>query len=201
MTKMSTPPASPYPAAAPTTGDEPPQVRPDRRRDLLWTLVTFLVLGVAAGLVWQWVVTPASILRTQDGAVVDQAQLGVKVNADGLFSLIGLVAGLLAGFGLVRSRRRDVLLVVLLGTVASLAAGYLALRLGMMLGDVSRSTILATPVGDRVAAPLTVISRIVLLSWPVGFLIAAVAVLWGSNREQVERDDATAVDVAAPAQP
>ncbi|GGF58280.1 hypothetical protein GCM10011519_35170 [Marmoricola endophyticus] len=145
-------------------------------------LVVFVVLGLVAGVVWQWVATAPTVLRTEDNAVMDQAQLGVKVSADGWFAVVGVVGGLVAGFGLLRPRR-DPLLVVVLGIVASVGAAYLALWLGGALAHVPRSEIRAARPGTTLTTSLTLISHAVVLAWPLGFLVAATASLWGAEKQ------------------
>ncbi|MCW2758818.1 MAG: hypothetical protein JWO46_2564 [Nocardioidaceae bacterium] len=154
-----------------------------RIADVLWVVLSLAVLGVVAALVWWKVVTPPTFQRTDggSGAVMDQLQLGRRIKADGWFSVIGLVAALGAGFALTGWRRRDPLLVVVLGTLASAGAGYLAMRLGMALGhhDVA-AEVRNAAVGARVPDSLMLISRSVLLVWPIGYLAAAMAVLLSS---------------------
>lgn len=188
---MSTTPAPAAPAAV-----DPDAPTYDRRRDVVWVLLTLLVLGAVGGLVWWAVADPPLILRTAQGAVLDQAQLGRRINADGWFAVVGFVGGAVAGFTLVRPRRRDPLLVVLLGTAAAVGAAYLALWIGTTLGDVPRAEVLDAKVGTRVTGPLQLISHLVVVAWPIGFLVAAVAVLFGGERPA--RDDPAAVDVPSP---
>ncbi|RLV48978.1 hypothetical protein D9V37_10335 [Nocardioides mangrovicus] len=165
-------------------------------RDLAWVVGTLLVLGVVAGLVWWRVADPPYYVRTSQGAVMDQAQLARRVHADGTFMVLGAVAGLLAGLGLTRTRREEPLLTLLLGVVAAVGAGFVALWLGRTLGHVDvRSAVRAAKVGAHVTDTLGVITPAVVLMWPIGYLIAAVGLLWGTS-DKTPTDPAASVTLS-----
>lgn len=152
------------------------------RADVAWVLGYFLLVGLVAGVVWWLVVSPAYYIRTSGNAVMLQGQLGVRVNADGWFVTIGLVAGALGGLALTRWRERDPLLTLLTGFVASIAGGVVALRLGEALGkrDVP-ALVKAAKVQGHVPDSLHVISSWVVIAWPVGFLLLSVLLLLGTR--------------------
>ena len=170
------------PAEAPP--QEPAAARPSggALADLVWVLGYFAVAGVVAGFVWWQVATPASYTRTSDNAVMLQVELGQRVQGDGWFVVIGLVAALLGGVVLTHWRNRRPLFVVLVGYAASLAGGFLALALGRMLGhqDVA-ALVKSAAVGSRFPDSLNVISPLVVVAWPIGFLIGSVVVIWGTK--------------------
>lgn len=173
----------------PTEESVPATPAPGVVGDIAWILGYFVVAGVVAGLLWWKVIDPPYFVRNSQGAVMDQAQLSRRVQADGWFATIGVVAGLVGGVVLTRWRDRLPLLTVLLGFVASLAGGLLALKLGTTLGhnDVS-SLVKAAKPGAHVTDSLRVISKMVLAAWPVGFLVGSVAVLWGTKGRQPHVD-------------
>jgi LPXTG-motif cell wall-anchored protein len=149
--------------------------------DLAWVLGYFAVAGAVAGFVWWKLATPAYYTRTGDNAVMLQSELGQRVQGDGWFVVVGLVAALLGGVVLTRWRRHP-LLVVLVGYAASLAGGILALALGRMLGHQDVAALAKTAaVGSRFPDSLDVISPLVVVAWPIGFLIGSVVVIWGSK--------------------
>ncbi len=150
--------------------------------DLAWVLGLFAGAGAAAGVVWWRVAPTASYTRTADNAVMLQGELGERVQADGWFVVIGLVAGLLLGLALTRWRRHHPMLVVLVGYAASLGAAALALWLGGVLGHQDVAALLRrAAVGDRIPDSLGVISHLVVIAWPIGFLIGSVGVIWGTR--------------------
>lgn len=154
-------------------------------RDVAWVVGYFVLAGVIAGLVWWQVVTPPYFVRTAQGGVMEQAQLGRRIQADGWFVTIGAVAGLVGGVVLTRWRVVLPLLTVLVGFVSSLAAGALALEIGRRLGHRDVTALLkSAKVGGHVTDKLDVISTMVVAAWPIGFLIGAVAILLGTKSRQ-----------------
>src|SRR4029077_16749404 len=150
--------------------------------DLGWVLGYFAVAGAVAGVVWWQVASPAYYTRTSDNAIMLQVELGQRVQGDGWFVVIGLVAALVGGGVLTRGRNRHLLLVVLAGYVASLAGGALALALGRLLGHQDVAALAkSTAVGSRFPDSLNVISPLVVVAWPIGFLIGSVGVIWGAK--------------------
>ncbi|MDQ6641186.1 MAG: hypothetical protein M3Y66_01655 [Actinomycetota bacterium] len=153
--------------------------------DLAWILGYFLVAGVVAGVVWWQLVDPPYFVRTSQGGVMDQAELGRRVDADGWFLAIGAVAGVLGGLALTRRRDRLPLLTLLAGSVASLGGGALALWLGQLLGHRNVETQLkAARVGAHVTDSLHVISSMVVAAWLIGFLVGSMVILWGTRARQ-----------------
>lgn len=154
-------------------------------REVTWVMGYFVVTGAVAGLVWWQVVDPPYFVRNSQGGVMAQAQLSRRVQADGWFVTIGVVAGLIGGTALTRWRDRLPLVTVVVGSVASLGGGALALGLGKLLGHRDVTALLKhAEVGAHVRDSLDVISDMVLLAWPVGFLIGTVAILWGTKGRQ-----------------
>ncbi len=155
--------------------------------DLAWVLGLFAVAGAAAGVAWWKLAKPALYTRTSDNAVMFQGELGNRVQSDGWFVVIGLVAGILVGVVLIQWRRGHPLLVVLVGYAASLGAAALAMWLGRMLGHQDVAALLRkAAVGDHIPDSLNVISRLVVVAWPIGFLIGSVVMIWGTK--SVPRD-------------
>lgn len=174
---------SPYDAAV----EHEPQERSGLIQDIGWILGYFLAAGFVAGLVWWQVVDPPYFMRTSQGGVMDQAQLSHRVRADGWFMAIGGVAGLLGGIGLTRWRDGRPVLVLLVGVVASVAAGGLALELGRLLGHRDVSALLkSATVGAHISDKLDVISPMVLAAWSMGFLVGSVAILLGTRGRHLD---------------
>ena len=154
---------------------------------MAWVLGPFLVLGLAGGVLWWLLAEPPYFVRTETTAVMGQAELGKRIPVDGIFASIGALGSLVLGFALMAWRRRDPLLVLLVGVVASVLAGYVALKLGERLGHRDVQALVARAgVGDTIVDTLSVITDWVIAAWPVGFLVAAVSSLLGSARGMAE---------------
>ncbi len=119
--------------------------------DLGWVLGYFAVAGAVAGVVWWQVASPAYYTRTSDNAIMLQVELGQRVQGDGWFVVIGLVAALIGGVVLTHWRNRHLLLVVLAGYVASLAGArrWLSRWAGCSATRTSPRSPRATAVGSR----------------------------------------------------
>lgn len=175
----------------------PPSVRTepaaDPVRDVAWVVGYFVLAGLVAGLVWWKIVDPPYFVRTTQGAAMDEAQLGRRVQADGWFMTLGALAGLFGALVLARRFGKTPLLTLLLGTVASLGGGLLALKLGTTLGhsDV-KALARSAKVGAHIPDSLGLISHMVLAAWSIGFLIGAVAILWGTRSRHRDAQDVDA---------
>ncbi len=160
----------------------------DVLRDVAWVVGTFVLLGVVGGVLWWLLAEPPYFVRTDTTAVMGQAELGKRIPVDGIFVSIGALGSAVLGFALMAWRRRDPLLVLLAGVVASVLAGFVALKLGEHLGhrDV-QALVEQAKLGAKVRDTLDVITGWVLLAWPVGFLVAAVSSLLGSSKDGSRR--------------
>jgi hypothetical protein len=151
---------------------------------VLAVLGTFLVLGVACGVLWWLLVDPAEYTRTLNGGgQMGEVDLSKRFNADGWYSVIAIVAGFLAGLGLTWWRSRDFrLTTVLLLPGAALAAAVMAL-VGRALGPGDPDVALASVQrGQAVPVQLVVDAAPGYLMWPVAVLFGALMVLWSSPR-------------------
>ncbi len=166
--------------------------RPGSASTVVWVVGCFVLAGLVAGLVWWKIIDPPYFVRTSQGAVMDQVQLGRRVQADGWFMVLGVVGGLLGALVLVRRFERAPLLTLLLGCLASVGGGLLALGLGTTLGHSDVTSLARTAkTGAHIPDSLGVISHLVLVAWPIGFLVGAVAILWGTRPRHHDsyRDD------------
>ncbi|MEV2241345.1 DUF2567 domain-containing protein [Micromonospora sp. NPDC049891] len=140
-------------AAVPTTG------RPGGPgRVVAFGAATVLVMGLlGAPLGWLWAaIAPATpVIKSGDGAVYGQAQPEQPIAADGWFSLLGLVFGVLAALAvwfLLRRYRGPVGLVV--AAAGGLAAALVAWQLGRRVGLSGYQRLLETaPDGTRFSKP------------------------------------------------
>ncbi|MTK03637.1 DUF2567 domain-containing protein [Micromonospora sp. CP22] len=121
--------------------------------------VTVLVVGVlGAPLGWLWsVLAPATpVVKSGDGAVYGQAQPEQPIAADGWFSLLGLLFGVLVALAvwlLLRRHRGPVGLVV--AVAGGLAAALVAWQVGRRIGLAEYQRLLDTaPDGTRFSKPV-----------------------------------------------
>ncbi len=160
--------------------------------DLALVAVCVVLLGLAVGLLWPQLVTPALSERTAQGISTSEVQLGRVFSADGWFVVLGFVGSFLLGALLMLRRRGHevaVLLLLLGGTY--LSARYLAQPLGVSLGPPDPVSVLTdAKVGTTAPVQLELTSRADLLSWPLGAAVGSLVVLLGVSRlEREHRDD------------
>lgn len=127
------------PAGYTADGSVPRRRRPWRRTLLvaLLSAVVALALGGPLGLLWAWLAPSVPVIDAgQSGIVVNDPSPEEYIAADGWFTLLGLVFGLLVAIVAWLLLRRDRGPFLLLGVVAgTLGAGYLvAPRVGEMIG-------------------------------------------------------------------
>lgn len=141
-----------------------------------------LILGVAAGFVWERIADPAKWEVTRTGLAMDEAaskgQFGVIV----MFVLVGVVAclawGVFAAFTL-----RDLTWVVtpFIVVLTSIAA-VIAWRLGIVLGPPDPSTVKNLSVGGHVPARLAIDGIVPFLVWPIFGLIGFIVTMLLATR-------------------
>ena len=143
---------------------------------LLAVLVAFAVSGVLAGIVWHALWTPPSGVYYQDEWVIDAAGAPRDVGGTALYVVVGLVGGLVVGFAVTLSSRRDEMLV--LGAVAvgsGIAAALMALT-GHALGPPDPRPLAAGQEDFTAAdADLRVEGKSPYVAFPAGALSAATA--------------------------
>ncbi|WP_432478718.1 hypothetical protein [Nocardioides sp. GXQ0305] len=157
-------------------------------RDVVLVVLLFALAGVVGGLVWRWIWTPMR------GTVLDgvwyPATNSSPFSATGLYVLVALVTGLLAGLigALVTDRRELVTLVLVAG--GSLLAGWVMLQVGA-IGMPADPTTLARSADDgtRLPGTLTVTGWSPLVAFPTGALLGLFVVFVGLSRKPAEQPD------------
>ncbi len=172
--------------AAPRPG--PPDSRPGRRggarSDVLVILGTYLVLGLVCGVLWWVLVQPAAYTKLSQGGSMSEVQLSKQFDADGWYTVLALVAGLLSGGLLTWWRSRDFLRTTLLVAVGSVLAAVLTAWTGHLLGPGSAELALRkASLGAQVPIPLDVSSWAPYLAWPIAALAGELMVLWSSPKD------------------
>ena len=162
-------------------------------RDAAVVVGWFVVLGVLAAVLW-WQLTPlAEYTRTSTSAEMGEEQLARQVSADGWYSTIAAVGGLLSGIGLLSLRRRDPLVMVAFVAIGGLVCAWVMLRVGLWLGPADPNSVLRhTPVGGKVPMQLQPKASGVVYIWPITALLGAIGVIWGTE----DRRPAAPADVS-----
>jgi len=170
-------PTMPSPDADESARSSSPEVA---RRDVVVVLGSFLVLGLAAGILWWLLVDPAQFTKAANGGLaMGEVELGKRFDDDGWFAVIAGVVGLFSGAVVTWWRSRDPLLTAVLVLVGSALAGSVMAALGGVLGPPDPSSVVAvTSVGDTVPMQLGVSGFVGYLVWPITALAGALLVLW-----------------------
>lgn len=156
-------------------------------RRLLLSAAAMLLVGVAAGFVWERLATPAEWEVRATGLVMDEAAAQGQFAVVVVFVLVGLVASLLLGTVTAWAWREAGWLVTPLVIATTAAASVLAWRLGVHLGPPDPSAAKDAAVGDHVPARLAIDGLAPFLVWPIfGLVGVMVATLVGAVREPVE---------------
>jgi hypothetical protein len=169
------------------------------RRTVLIHLGVYLLLGLAAGVIW-WLVTPVPHYAVADGQVsMDSVQLMTRVDADVSYILIAAVIGLISGALLSLPRRSNQVISLVAIAVGSSVAGLVMWKFGELLSpDNLQAMASKLEAGQELPIPLRLQAKSALLSFPAGALFAANAVLWvrrpPDEDEQFETEAPVVVD-------
>jgi hypothetical protein len=143
---------------------------------LLAVLVSFALSGVLAGVAWHALWTPPSGVYYQDEWVIDAAGAPQDVGGTALYVVVGLVAGLVVGFAVTLSSRRDEVLVLAAVAVGSVLAAALMAITGHALGPPDPRPLAAGQEDFTAAdADLRVEGKSPYVAFPAGALSAAAA--------------------------
>ena len=139
-------------------------------RRLLLSAAAMLLLGVAAGFVWDLLATPAEWEVSNRGLVMDEAASKGQFSVMVVFVIIGAVASLVWG-GFTAWTLRDVgWIVTPFIVVVTLIASVIAWRLGVLLGPPDPSSIKDVSVGGHIPARLGIDGFSAFLVWPISGL-------------------------------
>ena len=148
-----------------------------------------LLLGVAAGFVWERIATPAEWEVRETGLLMNEAASTGQFSVIVMFVLIGTVACLVWG-GFAAWALRDMgwmvtPFIVVLTSIASL----IAWRLGVQLGPPDPSSVRGLTVGDHVPAKLAINAVSPFLVWPIFGLAGFIGVtLLGTRLDETPYD-------------
>jgi len=148
-------------------------------------LLAFVVLGIAAGVLW-WLLAPLPEFQLVDGQPVPRSTLEdeTAVAADGWFAVCAAVGGFLSAV-LVFFWVRTVRIAALAGlTMGGLVASVVAWRLGVALGPDSLA-VQVSGLGNSAVlhGPLHVSAAGVLLVWSLASVVVYFALAAGVERK------------------
>jgi hypothetical protein len=147
-----------------------------------------LLLGVAAGFVWERLASPAEWEVRETGLVMDEAGSRGQFAVIVVFVLVGAVASLLCGLFSAWILRDIGWIVTPFIVGLTLVAAVIAWRLGVHLGPPDPSTVKGAAVGDQIPAELAVDGLAPFLMWPVFGLIGFITtMLVATTRDEVRQ--------------
>lgn len=133
-----------------------------------------LVAACVIGLALPHLADLPQAVRTSDGVVTGEVQLGKTFNDDGWLIVLGGAAGLVLGLLLVVWRRSHEVVTVVATVVCALAAAWLAGYLAWVTGPGDATSALTEArVGATAPLPVTIDSRAAYLVWPLCATLSA----------------------------
>jgi hypothetical protein len=149
-------------------------------RDVVVVLVSFLVAGVAVGLLWPQVVDPVTMTRTELGLTTGEVPLALRFEHDAWYSFLGAGVGLVLGLVLTWWRRTHETATLVAVVLSSLLAAAVSSWVGTATGPESAELVLAdAELGATAPDQVQVTAEAAYLAWPLGAVAGAVIVLWG----------------------
>ena len=147
--------------------------------ELVVVVAVLAALGVAAGVVWEWVWTPTTgVVVDHRWGPADALGLQQQFSGTGWYVVIGVVAGLVGGVLVSLVADRVPLATLAAVVVGSALAAWLMLTVGTALGPADPQHLAKTAAdGTRLPSALAVSGRSPWISFPVGAL-AGLAVVF-----------------------
>ncbi|MFF0449498.1 ABC transporter permease [Streptomyces sp. NPDC004609] len=174
------PPNGPVPPHGHYTGDVPgapadgggPGLRADLRDGVI-VVVAVALLGIALGLLWQWLAPKVPLISDGEAVFLTDTEGEESIGSDGTFALLGMVFGVITAAGVFWFRRRGGVVLVAALALGGLLGSLLAWRTGMWFGPTSDVVAHAKQVGEGVPfdAPLKMKAYGVLLAWPLAAMV------------------------------
>ena len=157
-------------------------------RDVAVVVVCQLAAACVIGLLLPHVADLAQAVRTEDGVVTGEVELGKTFNDDGWLIVLGGAAGLVLGMVLQAWRRSNEVVTLLAIVVSALAAAWLAgwIAEGTGPGDATRA-LAEAEVGATASVPVVIESRVAYLVWPLCATLSALVALLAPGSSDQER--------------
>lgn len=134
-------------------------------------LLVVVASGIPAALVWVALARPSQWVATERGLVLTEGAATGQFQVVAVFTVIGLVVGLVAGTLVHRFTRPAPWHTLVALAAASSAAALVCWRLGVWWGPAPLQQATGLEVGDAVAAPLAVDSVVPFLVWPLASVL------------------------------
>ncbi len=176
---------TPFECSLRSASNRDPDNRPDRKAVVQAAIIEgiFCCVGVLAGVVWQWLWTPAmgSVLDHK-WAPADAIALSEQFSSTGWYVVVGTVAGLVTGALVALFLDRSPLLTLAAVVVGSALAAWLMYVVGTALGPADPTTLAKTAAdGTMIPEQLKVSGKSPYIALPVGALIGVALVFLGMS--------------------
>lgn len=138
------------------------------------------LLGLLGGWLWTRLSDPPAGTVTPTGVSFGETELDQQVGVTMWFLVIGFALCVVAGFVLAWQGFHHGVATVLAVVVACVVAGLVCYWIGLhVLAPDTKAEFAAAKVGQRIATPVAIGTKIAFLGWPVGGLAGALtAMLW-----------------------
>jgi hypothetical protein len=165
-------------------------------------LIAYALVGLVAGLVWEGVWTPPTMVVQQHQAFyADYQSLRRVFTGTGLYVIVGAAASVLTALAIsVLTRQREVLVLVAV-TLGSAMAALVMREVGVSRGPADPTVLAKTTAnGSHLSGALDVSGHSPYLVWPMTalFVLALVFFAWPRSRS-AQMDDRDRFDVDDPA--
>ena len=157
-------------------------------RDVAVVVLCQLAAACVIGLLLPHVADLAQAVRTEDGVVTGEVELGKTFNDDGWLIVLSGAAGLVLGMVLQVWRRSNEVVTLLAIVVSALAAAWLAgwIAEGTGPGDATRA-LAEAEVGATASVPVVIESRVAYLVWPLCATLSALVALLAPGSSEPQR--------------
>ncbi|MCD9153238.1 hypothetical protein [Aeromicrobium duanguangcaii] len=152
------------------------------------SLLAVVASGIPAGFVWWGLGRPAQWLATERGLVLTEENATGRFQVVAVFTVVGVVLGLVAGVAVQRFTRSAQWQTVVGLAAAASAASLLCWRLGVWLGPSSPRDATGLEVGDVVRDQFAVDTIVPFLLWPLAAVLSYTITLYLSS-DGVEDDE------------
>ena len=157
---------------------------------LALVLVTFVVVGVVAGVLWEWLWTPPTGVSVEGEWFLDAEGVQEDFSGTGVYVLVALVAGLVLGLASALTTRSHELATLAVVAVGSLCAAFLMALTGAALGPPDPRP-KAQGSADYTAIPsdLRIVGKAPYVALPAGALTGLAVCFVGLNGSRRSRLD------------
>lgn len=141
------------------------------------------------GWLWTRFGDPPAGVATAGGVAFGETELDQQVGVTIWFLVIGFALGVVAGFFLAWRRSRHGVATVLAVVIACVVAAFVSYWIGVhLLAPDTKADFAAARVGQRIATPVDVGTKVAFLGWPVGGLCGALGAMfwWPRTRGAAE---------------